>query len=242
MSSVSDDAPWLTVTAQDVDGDGLGTYLATVDRGGLDDGTYSATISITSTAGTLVASRGHARGRPDDRPTPASSTCCWSTRTRWSRSPRSPLRAVNGGYAYAFHDMPPGNYAIVAGSDMDDDGFICDGGEACGSYPTLDLPDADRARPRRGRTRTSAPPSARRSARARARRRSTDPFRCCAAAGASRRRARAARRRLRPSRAKRRRSSVTIPPSARPVLTSKQPPCSGHSISAPESSPSERLA
>ena len=30
-----------------------------------------------------------------------------------------------------------GEYILVVGSDMDNDGFICDAGEACGAFPTL---------------------------------------------------------------------------------------------------------
>jgi serine protease len=139
VSSVSDDAPWLTVTAQDVDGDGLGTYLASIDRSGLDDGTYSATISITSSAGTSSLPVVMRVGGP------TSSNAGFHYVLLVDADARVPITevavtALNGAYSYAFHDIPPGNYAIVAGSDMDDDGFICDGGEACGSYPTLDLP------------------------------------------------------------------------------------------------------
>ncbi len=139
VSSVSDDATWLTVTAQDVDGDGLGTYLATVDRSGLDDGTYSATISITSSAGTSSLPVVMRVGGP------SSSDAGFHYVLLVDADALVPIAeldasALNGSYTYAFHDIPPGNYAVVAGSDMDDDGFICDGGEACGSYPTLDLP------------------------------------------------------------------------------------------------------
>lgn len=29
-----------------------------------------------------------------------------------------------------------GDYKLVVGSDMDNDGIICDAGEACGPFPT----------------------------------------------------------------------------------------------------------
>ncbi|AEP29715.1 S8 family serine peptidase [Brumicola nitratireducens] len=34
-------------------------------------------------------------------------------------------------------DVPVGEYYILVGSDIDNDFFICDGGEVCGGYPTL---------------------------------------------------------------------------------------------------------
>jgi len=39
------------------------------------------------------------------------------------------------------HSVPAGSYRIIAGSDMDDDAFLCDAGEACGAYRTLDAPE-----------------------------------------------------------------------------------------------------
>jgi serine protease len=43
-----------------------------------------------------------------------------------------------GVYTYNFTNVAPGNYAIFSGTDSDNDDFVCDGGETCGSYPTLD--------------------------------------------------------------------------------------------------------
>jgi serine protease len=50
----------------------------------------------------------------------------------------------DGTYPYRFDDVPPGDYHVYAGSDADNDGFICDPGEACGAWPTLNLPVAVR--------------------------------------------------------------------------------------------------
>jgi serine protease len=50
---------------------------------------------------------------------------------------------------FSFPDLPPGDYVIAAGSDIDDDGYICDEGEYCGMYPvegepvTVTLGDGD---------------------------------------------------------------------------------------------------
>ena len=47
---------------------------------------------------------------------------------------------VNGQYDYSFSygDVPAGSYFILAGTDSDNDFVICDAGEACGGYPSLD--------------------------------------------------------------------------------------------------------
>jgi serine protease len=43
-------------------------------------------------------------------------------------------------YSYQFSNIQPGTYEITAGTDADNDKFICDPGEACGSYLTMDQP------------------------------------------------------------------------------------------------------
>lgn len=40
-------------------------------------------------------------------------------------------------YEYAFVDIPVGFYQILASTDSNEDGFICDETEFCGGYPML---------------------------------------------------------------------------------------------------------
>lgn len=58
--------------------------------------------------------------------------------------------AENGVYRFAFvpddgvepkrlNEVPPGDYILVAGSDLDNDGLICHEGEACAEYPVAGL-------------------------------------------------------------------------------------------------------
>ena len=42
------------------------------------------------------------------------------------------------GYVYRTSEVPAGTYVVVAGTDRDFDGYICDSGEACGFFPQLD--------------------------------------------------------------------------------------------------------
>jgi serine protease len=48
--------------------------------------------------------------------------------------------ARQGNYHFEFSNIPHGQYEIVAGSDADNDLFICDSGEACGAWLTVDRP------------------------------------------------------------------------------------------------------
>ena len=50
------------------------------------------------------------------------------------------VSASDGVYPYTIADVPPGQYRVFAGTDADDDEFLCDAGESCGAYPTLDAP------------------------------------------------------------------------------------------------------
>ncbi|HEX7035114.1 MAG TPA: S8 family serine peptidase [Pseudomonadales bacterium] len=142
--AVSDDAPWLTVEPLDVDPDGFGQYRAMVDRTSVDTGSHRATITIAA---------------PDDaRVQPASVEV---TMEVLSADPAADagqhyvmllddadepvavqtVTAGNGQYAFELQDVPPGEYRLFAGTDLDDDDTICDGGEACGAYPSLAAPE-----------------------------------------------------------------------------------------------------
>lgn len=54
---------------------------------------------------------------------------------------QSVVEAADGQYRYGFDDVPPGEYFLVAGTDMDNNGLICENGEACAEYPVNGLPE-----------------------------------------------------------------------------------------------------
>jgi serine protease len=45
------------------------------------------------------------------------------------------VRVVAQSTPYRLTSVPAGAYLVVAGTDMNNDGLICDDGEACGAYP-----------------------------------------------------------------------------------------------------------
>ena len=132
-------APWLSVSPNGVDGNGLGQYRAVVDRTGLGTGSYSATIAVTSSAGTVhvpvVMRQGGATAS-----NAGYQYVLLIDAVSMEVIAEDALAASNGSYAYSFSNIPQGDYMVVAGTDMDNDFLICDPGEACGAYPTLDLP------------------------------------------------------------------------------------------------------
>lgn len=141
VSSVAtaDPAPWLTITATSVGATGLGAYRATVSRDG-EPGTYSATILVVSDHGTASVPVVMRIGGATSSDAGYHYILLVDAQ---SLTPISEVReaAANGAYPFAFSSIPDGEYLVIAGSDMDNDGLICDGGEACGSYPTLGLPE-----------------------------------------------------------------------------------------------------
>lgn len=45
------------------------------------------------------------------------------------------VQPVAGAYPFRFENVPPGDYVLAAGTDMDNDFIICDDGEACAMFP-----------------------------------------------------------------------------------------------------------
>jgi len=137
------DQSWLSVAASDdVDSQGLGTYFIQVDRSGLTDGSYSGTITFNSTVNTqtidismkvLSASASADAG--------VLYVLLLNTKTGLAEeSPQAEVSVVDGVYEYELEGVAPGTYQIYAGTDNDFDDLVCDDGEACGAYPTLNQP------------------------------------------------------------------------------------------------------
>lgn len=141
VNTLTGSATWIHITPiqSEVDSNGLGSYTVTVDRTGLSDGTYPATITFTSSANTVtvqvimqvgVTITGDAGYHyvllvdPDTFVTIA----------------QVEVEAVSGLYSYTFTDVESGTYMIVAGTDSDNNRYICAIGEACGAYISLDMP------------------------------------------------------------------------------------------------------
>jgi serine protease len=144
LEALEDDGgSWLSVQAGSVGADGLGSYSVSVSRAGLADGIYTGVARFHTGSGdldvpvilqvgqavTADANAGHHYVLLVDPDT--------NTTVDFVQ-----VDAENGRYRYRFVDVEPGAYLVYAGTDADNDHFVCDRGEACGSYPTLDQPRA----------------------------------------------------------------------------------------------------
>ena len=138
ITGVTTDVNWLDVTPRSLEGS-EGTFTATVNRADLDDGIYRATITIeTDNARSLTVpvtlQVGDRREEGDTGHTYVLLVDPLTLETTHTI-------AVNnraGRYDYRFDRVPEGSYFIIAGTDLDNDGLICDPGEACGGYPTIE--------------------------------------------------------------------------------------------------------
>jgi serine protease len=139
ISAINQDSGgWLSVVADSVDGDGLGSYRVLVDRTGLPDGPARATIQVVSTEGSVeVAVVMQVGGSGEsDMGTQFVLLLDAVTGDRLAQLAVTPL---NGAYAYEFPAVRAGEYTILAGTDLDNDFALCHVGESCGAYQTLDL-------------------------------------------------------------------------------------------------------
>ena len=135
VTGTTTSAVWLRAATVSVDADGLGSYAISVERGSLPPGTYSGWVDFGSSAGTRrltvlmqvadvagVADAGRQYVLLLDPPTE-------------DTLEQAEVRALGERVPFGFNDVAAGDYLLVAGTDMDNDGFICDDGEACGAYP-----------------------------------------------------------------------------------------------------------
>lgn len=141
VSSVTDDAAWLTVVGPGT-GDGLGAYTVTVDTSGLADGRYAATITFTVQGGTEVRVPVSLQKGAQTEVSDAGYLYVLLLNDQLTTVAQASGLGTSGKYPYQFTGVPAGSYFIAAGSDHDDDGAICDEGEACGAWPTMGVPTA----------------------------------------------------------------------------------------------------
>ena len=134
------DPSWLLVEQGTVDTNGLGSYRLMASREGLTESAYLGSVLV------------EARSDEDQsleqlsipvllRVEPPQSAADSVGRIyvllldeTGDAVAQQAVTPENGSYSYRFNGVPEGEYRIVAGTDMNGDGRICDPGEACGAY------------------------------------------------------------------------------------------------------------
>ena len=138
-------AEWLTVERSSVDEFGIGDYIIRVDPSNpalQKAGVYTDKITFTSSSGKVVSVNVTVQIRSGNNVTyDAGYHYVMLIKIKDDNSVEDidqyGVKASGGFYYYAFSNVPPGRYLIIAGSDRNFDGYIGDGGEALGAYPTV---------------------------------------------------------------------------------------------------------
>lgn len=136
-----DSGGWLHITPKEVDANGIGTYTVTVNRSGLTDGIYRATITIASNANSVeVAVMMQVSSNLASGAIGQQYILLLDPQTKKTVAEAQGVAQDDGSYQYKFSDIVAGTYQIFAGADSNNNLLICDVGEACGAYLTINNP------------------------------------------------------------------------------------------------------
>jgi serine protease len=136
VNSVTGDVPWLIVTPPS--GTAPFSLRARVDRGGLPPGTHTGRITIASNTSqnpqaivdVTVKAGGVGAGN-------VGSIFVLILAAQTFTTLEATETSIGQDYGFAIPAIPPGSYIVVAGTDRDNNGFICEEEDACGIYPDL---------------------------------------------------------------------------------------------------------
>ena len=141
---IETDAPWLTVEPVEGEVDEnslLGEYRVTVDRTALDPGPHNSRITLRAGQETIVVNVALRVAATDVTALNAGRHYVLAVDLDTGLTvAQAETDARKGRYDFSI-ELEEGDYILVAGTDLDNDGFICGNGEACGMYPTLGRPD-----------------------------------------------------------------------------------------------------
>lgn len=139
VTGISADASWLGIAAGTVDSNGLGNYLISVNRTGLADSSYVGNVTFSLATGNTVSVQVSMQVGMQNGAGELGTIYVLLLDTDYNFIDQAfATDQGNGVFNYSFNNVPVGSYRIIAGSDIDNDLFICQLAEACGAYPTFD--------------------------------------------------------------------------------------------------------
>ena len=134
---VATDSPALRVMAANVDRQGLGTYVATLDRELLDEGTNQFQITFDTNANDLTVAVNAVVREAGEGGNAGALHVVLLDAASLRQENCALLTPEEGLYTTEFADVESGDYFLLAGSDTNGDGLICGPFEACGAYEGL---------------------------------------------------------------------------------------------------------
>ena len=134
-------ADWLSISAdENVNENGIGTYTVTVDRIGLSNGPYYATLVFDSDHNDIEVPVAMEVGDLTAVGDSGFHYILLLDADDFSWVDQVEVSASNGVYPFSFTEVPSGRYIVFAGTDSDNDYYIGDSGEATGAFISLDQP------------------------------------------------------------------------------------------------------
>ena len=138
VAGTSTSATWLTVAPVQAGTNGLGTYRIQVNRSGLANGTYNGWVEFRGSVGNAVRTAVLMQVVTVPTVPNAGYHYVLLIDSASGESLREVgVEARGASVDYTFTDVPPGIYELAAGTDMNNDRFICDEAEACTEYPLV---------------------------------------------------------------------------------------------------------
>jgi len=131
---VASEVPWLSVVTTETNSRGLGRYNVRADRAQLAPGTHSGTLLIATTSNTIEVAVTVLVAQPPGDADAGLHHVVAVDPERLVAVRAAIAAAAGGSYRYQIDGLEAGSYRVFAGSDPDNDGYICEIGESCGSY------------------------------------------------------------------------------------------------------------
>lgn len=139
VQSIAADQAWIQVAAESVDNNGLGRYRVSVDRAGLSAGIYEGNVTAVSSVNNAVLRVLLAVADESQAEFGTLYLLIYDPETE-EVVQQALVRNTANGYSFSFSSVPAGDYQFIAGTDLDNDLTLCDAGEACGAYITVEQP------------------------------------------------------------------------------------------------------
>jgi len=140
ITGVTASEPWLSATATSVDANGLGVHTVSVNRTGLAEGSYSGSVDFASDGGTVSVSVIMEVAPITGEPSAGMQYILLVDPVTNDTLAQVEVQADGSSVAYQLDAVPAGEYILLSGTDLNNDGFICDPAEACGAYPVENAP------------------------------------------------------------------------------------------------------
>lgn len=137
VANVTASDSWLEIVPVDTGPAGMGRYQINIDRTNLPNGNYRGTLEFTTHQRSPLQVRVDMRVGELEKVGNAGFLYVLLVDAETDDPVAMHAQSANDGqYSYSFQNIPIGRYYLAAGSDIDNDGYICDDGESCGFYPS----------------------------------------------------------------------------------------------------------